>query len=221
MSARVRQSCVICAWRESCQKKYSIVDPAHCQDFSLDLSIKEVPGKKAVKLIIEGPPGSGKTTLVERVITKLGGDVRVGGFYTKEIRKGGQRTGFRIITLDKMEAVLAQEGLPGSVKVGRYTVNLEGIENVAVPAIMRALNECDLIVIDEIGKMEISSRRFCEMVDVVMECDCAVLATVPSEGPEFVERIKGIEGVRRLIIDAKNRDGMLDDAVAIIKGGLA
>jgi nucleoside-triphosphatase len=221
MTAKVRQTCVICAWRESCQKKYSIVDPAHCQDFSLDMSIKEVPGGKAVKLIIEGAPGSGKTTLVERVITRLGDSVRVGGFYTREVRKGGQRQGFRIITVDKVEAVLAQEGLPGSIKVGKYTVNLEGIESVAVPSMMRAMNDCDLIVIDEIGKMETASKRFCEVVDIVMNCDCSVLATVPKEGTEFVERIKGLDGVRRLEINTGNRDGLLEDAVAIIKGGLA
>ncbi|MFZ1060598.1 MAG: nucleoside-triphosphatase, partial [Candidatus Rokuibacteriota bacterium] len=45
-------------------------------------------------LLITGNPGSGKTTVIRRVAAALSGR-RLGGFYTEEIRVGGERRGFR------------------------------------------------------------------------------------------------------------------------------
>ncbi|MGB4600614.1 MAG: hypothetical protein WBI04_11670 [Trichlorobacter sp.] len=37
-----RQSCAVCAWRETCAKRFSITDGgARCPDFSRDVSIKD------------------------------------------------------------------------------------------------------------------------------------------------------------------------------------
>jgi hypothetical protein len=40
-----KRYCSICAWRENCQKKYSVTTDAagsvHCPDYSRDLSIKD------------------------------------------------------------------------------------------------------------------------------------------------------------------------------------
>jgi hypothetical protein len=37
-----RQFCAICAWRENCNKKFSVPDGgARCPDFSRDVSLKE------------------------------------------------------------------------------------------------------------------------------------------------------------------------------------
>lgn len=33
-------TCSICAWRENCKKKFSIVDPSKCIDYTRDVSIK-------------------------------------------------------------------------------------------------------------------------------------------------------------------------------------
>ena len=39
-----RQHCVVCAWREHCNKKFSVVDGgSHCPDFTRDVTIKAVP----------------------------------------------------------------------------------------------------------------------------------------------------------------------------------
>jgi len=69
-------------------------------------------------VLLTGPPRSGKTTVVRAVAARLG--PRAGGFYTEEVRAAGQRTGFRIVTLDGHEALLASVRLPGPPRVGRY-----------------------------------------------------------------------------------------------------
>ncbi len=38
-----RQSCAICAWRETCAKRFCVTDGgARCPDYSRDISIKSV-----------------------------------------------------------------------------------------------------------------------------------------------------------------------------------
>ena len=41
MSGTRRQSCAVCAWHETCAKKFCVTDGgAHCPDFTRDISIK-------------------------------------------------------------------------------------------------------------------------------------------------------------------------------------
>ncbi|HEX9859701.1 MAG TPA: NTPase, partial [Nitrospirota bacterium] len=159
-----------------------------------------------------------KSTLIERLLTKLS-DVRAGGFYTREMRKDGARAGFKIVTVDKMEGVLAHVDSAGRVMAGKYSINLEAIDTVAVPAIERAVMHDDLIVIDEIGKMELHSKRFCEMVNIALDSDKPLVATVPSAGPPFVEDIKKRHDVRVVHLDIKNRDEVLEQAARLLREG--
>lgn len=212
MSGGIRPSCVVCAWREHCKKQFSISNPSNCPEFSLDVSVKDYPGKKGIKVLIEGEPGSGKTTLVERLITRLKYR-KMGGFLTREIRERGERAGFRIITLDKQEGLLAHVDIAGGLKVGKYTVNVEDLEKVGVKSVERALREDDVVVIDEIGKMELFSGRFREMVDIALNGEKQVVATVALEGPPFIEEIKHKKDIHLIRLTKDNRDEALEEVI--------
>ena len=219
MPLDIKPSCVLCAWRRDCKKQYSMADPSRCQDFTQDVLIKDYPGKKGVKVLISGLPGCGKTTLVERLMVRLK-DVKAGGFVTREIREKGERKGFRIITLDKREGVLAHVDIKGGLKVGRYAVNLEDLERVGVDSVVRALKDCDLVVIDEVGKMELMSDRFREVVEIAARGDKALVATVPSEGVPFVEEMKRMPGMHVIMLTEKNRDGAVDEVARHLSGDI-
>jgi len=116
----------------------------------------------AQSLLLTGHPGIGKTTIIKKVVRALG--PRAGGFYTEEIRGPGGRHGFRLVTLDGEQAVFAHKDFrdPRFPRVGRYGVDVAALDRVGVKALQRAMQEGKLIIIDEIGRMELYSTAFQE-----------------------------------------------------------
>ncbi|MEL9990784.1 MAG: nucleoside-triphosphatase [Thermoproteus sp.] len=115
-----------------------------------------------MKVAVSGRPGSGKTTLALKVvdIAKRAG-VRVGGFITLEVREGGARVGFDVMTIpDGQKAPLARVGV-GAPRVGKYVVNL-GACSLMLSALKVA--DVDLLVVDEIGPMESKCPDFLDEV---------------------------------------------------------
>ncbi|MBC7074028.1 AAA family ATPase, partial [Candidatus Parcubacteria bacterium] len=80
--------------------------------------------------LITGPPGSGKTTLLKELIKEL--KIRARGFYTEEIRENTRRVGFKIITLENKEGILAHYKFKSSILVSKYRVNLRDLEEIGV-----------------------------------------------------------------------------------------
>ena len=88
--------------------------------------------------MLTGRPGCGKTTLIKRVVNKL--NLPSGGFYTEEIRECGERLGFKIITLDGDEAVLAHVNFKTPQRVGKYGLDLSGLQTIGVEALRTAIS---------------------------------------------------------------------------------
>jgi nucleoside-triphosphatase len=138
--------------------------------------------------LITGPPGVGKTSLLLAILEILPG--RKGGFYTREIREGGERVGFRITDLGGREGILAHVRRPGPPRVGRYGVDLKTFEAIGVQAVTHALRDADLIVIDEIGKMELYSRAFQAVLFEVLDAPRPLVGTIMAKAHPVADRIK-------------------------------
>lgn len=145
-------------------------------------------------LLLTGSPGSGKTTLIREAIASS--PLKAGGFYTRELRAGGRRCGFEIVTLDGATAVLSHVDTKTSHRVGKYYVNVANLEAVGVASLHQALQSSDLIVVDEIGKMELKSEAFKEVVLAAIESGKKVLGTVMLVTHPWADRIKADERVQ-------------------------
>ncbi|MBN1882732.1 MAG: NTPase [Deltaproteobacteria bacterium] len=154
-------------------------------------------------IFITGLPGVGKTTLIRSITDVLTG--KKTGFFTREDRSGGRRIGFTIVTLDGNETPLARKSPAGAHRMGAYQVFVDNLEKLAIPAIKA---EADIIVIDEIGKMECMSEPFKRAVLNALDGDTRVVATVAKKGVGFIKDVKHRRDVSLFEVTVKNRDAM-------------
>eukprot|EP00826_Nyctotherus_ovalis_P047738 TRINITY_DN5534_c0_g1_i6.p1 TRINITY_DN5534_c0_g1~~TRINITY_DN5534_c0_g1_i6.p1 ORF type:complete len:163 (-),score=46.52 TRINITY_DN5534_c0_g1_i6:14-502(-) len=121
--------------------------------------------KVARNILLTGNPGVGKTTAIKKVVEHLKGRAAVGGFYTEEERsEAGVRTGFVVKTLAGSEGLMASVKPGKGPKVGKYIVDIKSIDDVAVMSIREAIKKKEVIILDEIGKMELCSVKFKEVL---------------------------------------------------------
>lgn len=166
-------------------------------------------------VLITGAPGSGKTTLLRSVVARLSQPAR--GFYTQEIRKGGVRQGFELVTLDGAHGVLAHVDLHRPPRIGKYGVDPGVLERMAVPLLHKAAEEGGLAVIDEIGPMEMLSTPFRQAVLDLLDSPASLLATVVQRSTPFSDRVKSTLGVTLIEVTPGNRDSLPDQVLAALR----
>jgi nucleoside-triphosphatase len=159
--------------------------------------------------LLTGRPGTGKTTVIRQAIA--GSEISAGGFYTEDIRSGGIRQGFRIVTIDGQDATLAHVDSPSRYRVSKYGVDIANLDNIGVAAIERAIRESDLIVIDEIGKMELFSPRFQDAVLKAVDSDKKVLGTIMLNPHPFADAIKHRPDVKVFELTRINHQQVLEE----------
>jgi len=162
--------------------------------------------KKLMNILLTGRPGIGKTTLIKKLIDVT--SLSKGGFYTEEIREGGKRVGFSLITLDGKKSTLASIKIKSPYRVGKYSVDVDGFEAIGVEAIRKAMPTKELIIIDEIGKMELFSKKFRDVVIQALNTG-RVIATIKKGRSSFIDKIKSRRDVRLLEVNLENRDTLL------------
>jgi len=158
-------------------------------------------------LLLTGKPGSGKTALIKEALAQT--KVKASGFYTEELRVAGAREGFKIVTLAGQESILAHVNLSTPHQVSRYRVDTEALDRVAVPAILQAIEEDGLIVIDEIGKMELLSHQFRQAVVRAINSGRKILGTIMANPHPFADEIKRRPEVETVFVTRENRADVL------------
>lgn len=129
-------------------------------------------------LHITGPPASGKSTFVSKLSELLENrGCKIAGFLAPEIRKGGRRVGFKLVGLpERVEGYLSVSdirlastlGVIGGPKYGRYYIVERDIESIAVRSLLKGLERANVIVIDEIGPMELVSPGLRDVIYSVL-----------------------------------------------------
>ena len=161
---------------------------------------------KRKNVLFTGPPGCGKSTIIEKIVTQI--KTPCTGFFTREIREKGRRMGFSISTMDGKHGVLAHKSIKSPYRVGNYGVNLEDINRIAVPSISPA-SRGEMVVIDEIGKMECVSTLFRVALVEVLNSENRVLGSISLRGDAFIRNIQERKDVHLIRVSEKNRDALV------------
>lgn len=153
-------------------------------------------------IFLTGAPSSGKTTVIKKMIAGL--NFPANGFYTQEEKINDKRIGFLMQTLDGKTAYLAHQDIESDFKIRRYGVSIKNIESVAVPSI--APLDSNIIILDEIGKMECFSKMFKQAAIAALDASNIVIGTITFGGDEFILKIKNRNDIEINEVTSDNRN---------------
>jgi len=170
----------------------------------------------SVRIALTGRPGIGKTTAIKKIVKKL--KDKVVGFWTEEIRNGNKREGFEIVRTDGKRELLASVNIKTPYRVGKYKVNVDGFEKFVVPFLKKALKSDKILVIDEIGKMELFSKEFEKLIQTILNSKKSFVVTIPIRDIHpVVKKLKNSSDVIVLILTEENRNEIPDKVMKLLE----
>ena len=161
------------------------------------------------RIFLTGEPGCGKTTAIKKICEMLTARGRkVGGIVSGEIRERGVRAGFSLEDLSTHETgTLAHVSQRDGPPVGKYRVNLADIQRIAVTAIKRAIAEDDVIIVDELGPMELNSMPFILAVEMALATQKHFVGTIHKRASHYlIAAIKSNPAYQILEVTLNNRN---------------
>jgi len=159
-------------------------------------------------LLLTGSPGVGKTTVLLTVVEALKAKgYSVGGMLSREIRSCGARVGFEILDLSSgRHGWLAHVDQKSGPQVGKYRVNLEDLNGIGAEAIVRAVENFDVVAIDEIGPMELFSEKFKEAVKRAVKSGKPVVGVVHWKAQDkLIDEVKARDDTEVIVVLVENR----------------
>jgi len=160
-------------------------------------------------LLITGLPGVGKTTLIRRLYEALK-EFHPIGFYTAEIREEGVRKGFELVTLEGKRGVLSHVDIKSRYRVGRYKVDVSGFEDF-LDGISFFDPSSNMMMVDEIGKMECLSDKFEKILKKILDSEKWVIATIALKGSGLIAGVKQRQDIKLFEITQNNRDVLFSE----------
>ncbi len=175
-------------------------------DYSIRIDKTLKTSHKLMKnnILLTGQPGIGKTTAIKTIIDSLNLD-QARGFWSEEIREKRGRVGFSIQTLSGKTGILAHVDIMEGPSVSKYRVNIPDIDSIIVPELVRAREAGSIIIIDEIAKMELYSKRFPEEVHKCLDTG-RVLGTIQKRQHSFLDEVRSRGDVKLIELTVNNRN---------------
>ncbi|MEM0141413.1 MAG: NTPase [Thermoplasmatales archaeon] len=174
-----------------------------------------------VKISLAGLPGVGKTqTLVKTIdILEREGNT-VGGILTEKVMENKEQVGLMVLDWhSKNSIVFAHKSINSRIRIGKFGVDLKAFDQVAIPALEWARENADVIIIDEVGKIEQESKPYTELVKDILELDKMMILTLHKKGRNpLLQEVKKRDDVRNLEVTQINRTLLPYKIAQLLKG---
>ncbi|AKA49103.1 nucleoside triphosphatase [uncultured archaeon] len=175
----------------------------------------------AVKIGITGPVGSIKADALRKIIEMLEHDgSNVQGVLVSEIAEHGKLTGYSIYDIyTKKRAVFADKGIISRAKIDKIGVDTRLLEDILLPSLQRARENADVIVIDEVGKLENVTKTIQKEIEETLKFEKPIIVTLHKKSRNPVlQEIRSLEGIRVFDITPINRSLLPFKVLRVIRG---
>ena len=175
----------------------------------------------AVKVGITGPVGSIKAEALRKIIDMLQKDgLEVQGLLVTEIVNNSKLAGYSIFDIyTKKKAVFADTVITSRVKIDKLGVDTRILEEILIPSLQKARENADLIVIDEIGKLENATKNVQKEIEETLKSPKPLIVTLHKKSRNPVlQEIRSLEGIRVFDITPINRNILPFKVMRVLKG---
>lgn len=167
-------------------------------------------------ILITGLPGCGKTTLIKSVAAEI--HLPYSGFFTNEIRDSSRRVGFEIESFTGAKGILSHINFKSPNRVGKYGINVASFEKIAMPEMEKAQALRQLLIVDEIGKMELLSQNFRNSLERAFDSDLRIIATILMKPHPFCDKLKNSGNTRIVILNKSALNQAFRTIIAWVSG---
>lgn len=165
-------------------------------------------------LFLTGKSEIDKTAFIKRILPEI---KNKRGFFTEEIKEKGEGIGLKIVTLQGKEGVFAHKDFLLPFHLGRYGVNVNVFNSFAVAELREVLaGNCEVVVVDEIGKMELFSKELRDVVGEVLEKK-TIMGTMSTADEPFLNYLRRRKDVYIIDVDYPVTGAILQNAQGILK----
>ncbi|MDA8079121.1 MAG: AAA family ATPase [Nitrospiraceae bacterium] len=166
-------------------------------------------------ILITGQSGTGKTLLIKK-LADIFKEFNPQGFLTLELKEEAIVTGFGVISLSGESKIISHPGLKSKHAVGKFRIDLKGFETFLSNAFTKD-RKTGLYFIDEIGKVECQSKKFCRLVIELFSSDQPVIASMADKGSAFIQEIKKRDDIQLVELTVENRDQLIKELTMEIR----
>ena len=164
------------------------------------------------RIAVTGSPGIGKSTLVANVAKAAG--MRVGGVLARDKRYKDRRIGFELLDLASGAVGMLADETGSGPQLGKYRIHPEDLDGIGAHAVENAL-KCELIVVDEVGPMELSSRRFISAVEMAIASSKPMLVVLHEwSNHRLAKKIRSTFQV--ITVTRENREALVDEIANVL-----
>jgi nucleoside-triphosphatase len=175
----------------------------------------------AVKIGITGPVGSIKAEALRKIMDMLINDgMTIQGVLVNEIVEHGKLRGYSLFDINTKKRVnFADADIISRVKIDKLGVDTRLLEEILIPSLQKAREEADVIVIDEVGKLENVTKNIQKEIVETLKSEKPLVVTLHKKSRNPVlQEIKALEGIRVFDITPINRNLLPFRVVRVIKG---
>jgi len=174
-------------------------------------------------IFLTGEVRIGKSTVLEKILAELG-DVRLGGFRTVKVadRTDAYGSVYLVPAAEKSPQCTDENRVAIRRGSGQGTEGFTAVFDAAGTAALCCAEECVLILMDEIGKLERDAAQFGDRICQLLDGDVPILGVVRKEGETPLQhRVRTHPKVRVIEVTKQNRDTLAEEIIQLLRPQLS